>query len=149
MKPQWIRNNQDDYDALALRCSVAVKDAELAWKEVESATAIAAVLFQAMVRKNMALRNLVEEGNSYREFSKDFPFRTELESALAECADVPAIDDPSALLEHVRAAARAEGVKAERERCIRLCNGVADSGDFTEGAAEACAHAIRADWGDK
>ena len=49
----------------------------------------AADLHGRLVRKNMALRALAEEGRSYMEFSKSAQFERAIEVAIAESSDMP------------------------------------------------------------
>lgn len=53
---------------------------------LKAADALAA----AVVRKNMALRSMVEEASMFSEWSKFGPLEREMESALAECAEMQA-----------------------------------------------------------
>ena len=49
-------------------------------------------LRDALVRKNMALRVMVEEAQSFSEFSKFFDLQRAMDAALAECADMAAFN---------------------------------------------------------
>lgn len=54
--------------------------------ELAAVLKAADALAAAVVRKNMALRVMVEEARSYSEFSKFAPLECEMNAALAECA---------------------------------------------------------------
>lgn len=58
--------------------------------ELAAVLKAADALAAAVVRKNMALRAMVEEARMFSEWSKFGPLEREMESALAECAEMQA-----------------------------------------------------------
>lgn len=72
--------------------------------ELAAVLKAADALAAAVVRKNMALRSMVEEARSYSEWSKFGPLEREMEAALAECAEMQARADYDAAAADLRRA---------------------------------------------
>lgn len=72
--------------------------------ELAAVLKAADALAAAVVRKNMALRAMVEEARMFSEWSKFSPLEHEMEAALAECAEMQARADYDAAVADLRRA---------------------------------------------